>query len=56
MKKTRYSEEQMIDAFREHQSGAKVEGICSKLNKPRNVLQLTKQIFRLGSERSEAST
>ena len=32
MKKTRYTEEQIIDAIKEHEAGAKVDDICRKLS------------------------
>lgn len=32
MKKTRYTEEQIIGAIKQHEAGAKVEDICRKLS------------------------
>lgn len=32
MKKTRYTEEQIISAIKQHESGVKVEDICRQLN------------------------
>ena len=54
--KKRYSEEQIIGAIKQHESGAKVDDICRDMGiSVGTFYNLAQQVRRLGGERSQAA-